>query len=109
MTIISESEQEIIPTETYNDYTEIFKNYELIKQNNTSEPKLTLYEKTKIIGLRAQQLANGANPLINVDAHISSVIEIAELELVQKKIPFLIKRKIGNKFEYWKIEDLQVN
>ena len=34
---------------------------------------------------------------------------IAERELLEKKIPFIIKRPISNnKFEYWKLEDLEI-
>ena len=36
-------------------------------------------------------------------------IEIAEEELRQKKIPFMIKRTVGGHVEYWKIEDLEVD
>ena len=60
----------------------------------------------QVIGLRAQQLSLGCTPLIKVDAHIDNVIDIAEEEFKQKKIPFLIRRKIGNNYEYWKLEDL---
>ena len=64
------------------------------------------YEKTYIIGVRAQQLSNGCPSLINVPKHITSTIAIAEEELQQRKIPFIIERKVGNKTEYWKIEDM---
>ena len=34
---------------------------------------------------------------------------IAQLELSQKKIPFIIKRPISNgSFEYWNIKDLEI-
>ena len=33
-----------------------------------------------------------------------TVIEIATEELRQKKVPFIIKRPIGSKFEYWKLK-----
>ena len=104
--ITSESEIETIVTESYNDYSDVLKNYNVIKHNNKSSPVITIYEKTKIIGLRSQQLSLGCKPLIKVDPHIDNVIEIAEEEFKQKKIPFLIRRKIGNSYEYWKLEDL---
>ena len=109
MSNLSESEFDaVIPTEEYNDYSDVFKNYDNLKLLNTTNPVLNKNEKTKVVGLRAQQLAMGAKPLIKPDIHTQSVIEIAEQELIQKKIPFMIKRRVGNKFEYWKIEDLNV-
>jgi len=74
---------------------------------NISDPKLTKYERTKIIGIRAQQIAQGAKPRVKVPSYITDTIEIAELELTNRKIPFLIKRDLpSGKTEYWKIEDM---
>ena len=109
MSNLSESDfDNIIQKDEYNDYTEVLKNYDTLKLNNSTKPILNKYEKTKIIGVRAQQIALGATPLITPDSHTQDVIEIAEQELIQKKIPFMIKRRVGNKFEYWKIEDLNI-
>ena len=88
------------------DNQEIIMNYDSLKKNNQTKPILSKYEKTSVIGLRAQQLANSAPPLISVPKHVTSTIEIAEMELKQRKIPFIIRRKFGSKYEYWKIEDL---
>ena len=103
----SESEIDIIPVDTYNDTHEVLKNYDTLKKTNKSVPVLSRYEEAKIIGLRAQQLALGAKPCVEPDLHTQSVIEIAEKELQYRKIPFIIKRKIGNEIEYWKIDDIQ--
>ena len=36
-----------------------------------------------------------------------SPLDIAEKELKERKIPFILKRSVGNdKYEYWKLEDL---
>jgi DNA-directed RNA polymerase I, II, and III subunit RPABC2 len=72
-------------------------------------PFITLYEKTKIIGLRANQLSKGARPYIPVPDHVSSVREIARMELEQKRLPFIIKRPLPNgKYEYWRLADLMI-
>lgn len=92
----------------YNNYMDVLKNYEDMKKFNKSSPILTKYERTKVIGIRAQQIAGGAEALIKVPPGIIDVIEIAERELKEKKTPFIIKRKINNDFEYWKIEDLEI-
>ena len=44
-----------------------------------------------INGLKDIDIANGFKPLINVPSHLDDVIEIAKLELQQKKTPFIIK------------------
>ena len=106
MSSTSDSEIDIIDVETYNDAYEVLKNYDVLKKTNKSLPKLSRYEEAKIIGLRAQQLALGAKPCVDPDIHTQSVIEIAEKELEERKIPFIIKRKIGNEIEYWKMEDI---
>ena len=88
------------------DNQEILMNYDKLKKNNKTKPFLSKYEKTSIVGLRAQQIAYGAKPSINVPKHITNTIDIAELELTQRKIPYIIRRKFGDTFEYWKLEDL---
>ena len=49
------------------------------------------------------------NHFIPVDEEVIDGYIIAERELMQKKIPFIIKRPISNdKFEYWRLEDLEI-
>jgi DNA-directed RNA polymerase subunit K/omega len=92
--------------EVYNDNLDILKNYNTLKVNNKTRPIMTKYEKTKVLGLRAQMLASGAKPLVEFPNYITNVIDIAELELKERKIPFILRRKMKNSYEYWKIEDL---
>jgi DNA-directed RNA polymerase subunit K/omega len=71
-------------------------------------PFLTKYEKARIIGQRAKQIESGAMPLVKVSENIIDGHIIAELELQQKRIPFIIKRPIpGGGCEYWNIKDLE--
>jgi len=68
---------------------------------------ITKYEKTKLIGIRAQQLASGANPYVEVPKHITDVEKIAELEYELKRIPLIIQRNMpNNTTEYWKLDEL---
>ena len=96
----------VIEESTFNDAFEILENYEIMKKTNISKPILSKYEKTKVLGIRAEQIRHGAKPLISVPNHITDELDIAEEELKQRKTPFIIERKIGNKSEYWKLEDL---
>ena len=101
---ISENEYKssLISIEEFNTF---YKEYK--KEIKTSKI-LNKYEKTKILSERAEQLYEGAIPLIpNADKY-NNVLEIAEEELKEKKIPFIIKRMVNNKFEYIKIEDLVI-
>jgi DNA-directed RNA polymerase subunit K/omega len=94
--------------ETYHSIEDIHKNYEILKKSNISRPVLTRYEKTKIIGLRAEMIARGAQPRVEVPNHVTSTIKIAEMEFNNKKTPFLIRRETSRGFEYWKLDDLVV-
>jgi DNA-directed RNA polymerase subunit K/omega len=72
-------------------------------------PFLTKYEKTRILGQRAKQLNQGAQPLIPVDKKIIDGYLIAQLELQQKALPFIIRRPLpGGKSEYWRLADLEL-
>ena len=71
-------------------------------------PFLTKYEKTRILGQRSKQIESGAKPLVKVPENVIDSYIIAELELREKKIPFVIRRPIpGGACEYWNIRDLE--
>jgi DNA-directed RNA polymerase I, II, and III subunit RPABC2 len=71
-------------------------------------PFLTKYEKTRILGQRSKQIESGAKPLVKVPENVIDSYIIAELELREKKIPFIIRRPIpGGACEYWNIRDLE--
>ena len=90
-----------------NDVLEI--NEILKNQKYDSQAVMTKYEFTKILGLRSQQICEGALPLVEVPDGMTDSTEIALLELQQKKIPFLIKREFSDNYhEYWKVKDLQI-
>ena len=72
-------------------------------------PFLTKYEKARILGQRSKQIECGAQPLVKVPENIIDSYLIAELELSQKKIPFILKRPLPNgSFEYWNVKDLEL-
>lgn len=72
-------------------------------------PFLTKYEKARILGQRAKQIETGAKPLVKLPENIIDSYVIAELELKEKKIPFIIKRPIpSGGFEYWNLKDLEM-
>ena len=69
---------------------------------------MTKYEKARILGQRAKQIETGSRPYVKVPENIVDGYIIAELELKEKKIPFIIRRPIpGGAFEYWNLKDLE--
>uniref|UniRef100_A0A6C0L3W7 DNA-directed RNA polymerase n=1 Tax=viral metagenome TaxID=1070528 RepID=A0A6C0L3W7_9ZZZZ len=83
-------------------------NYEELKKTYITRPVLTKYEMTKIVSERSQQLVNGGVSFLKNPEAYNSPYEISLEELRQKKIPFIVKRPISNRFEYWKLEDLRI-
>jgi DNA-directed RNA polymerase subunit K/omega len=72
-------------------------------------PFLTKYERARVLGQRAKQIETGSKPLVKVPENIIDGYLIAEIELEQKKIPFIIRRPIPNGgSEYWRLSDLQI-
>ena len=82
------------------------------KENKILEKKtfnyLTKYERCFILGIRIQQIMNNSPIFINTDIlDIVNPFNIAYEELLQKRIPFKIKRKLPNgNVEIWDLEDL---
>jgi DNA-directed RNA polymerase I, II, and III subunit RPABC2 len=84
------------------------KNNIIIDDLHRTVPFLTKYEKARILGQRAKQINYGANALIKIPENVIDGYVIAELELQQKKIPFIIRRPIpGGGSEYWNLKDLE--
>jgi DNA-directed RNA polymerase subunit K/omega len=74
-----------------------------------SPPFLTVYERTKIIGFRANQLSKGARPYIPIPEHVTNVSEIARLELKERRLPFIVRRPMPDgSHEYWRLSDLLI-
>lgn len=84
-------------------------NGKIIDPLHRTLPFLTKYEKTHVIGTRAEQIDRGGQPFIDVDPSIISGRVIAMKEFEMKKIPFIIARPLPNgAIEYWNLSDLEV-
>lgn len=89
------------------DYADIMRSYDPSK--NTTKNILSKYEKVKIIGLRAEQLQRGAEPLIDWKGFEFDPRKIAMEELKQRKIPFMIRRTLPNGGkEYYRLADMLI-
>ena len=71
-------------------------------------PILSQFEITALISVRTTQIENGAEPCIEYSIN-DTPKNIAIRELEEKKIPFMIKRKLNNYIEIWKIDELELN
>jgi DNA-directed RNA polymerase I, II, and III subunit RPABC2 len=68
---------------------------------------MTIYEKTRLLGIRTQQIDMGCDPLINASEGFTDSLQIAEQELKQKKLPLIIRRYLPNgDFEDWEVDEM---
>jgi DNA-directed RNA polymerase I, II, and III subunit RPABC2 len=97
-------------------YDEILSMVKVIRDSNgniiddlhRTIPYITKYERARILGQRAKQINSGATPFIKVPENVIDGYVIAELELKEKRIPFIIRRPLPNGgSEYWSLRDLE--
>jgi DNA-directed RNA polymerase I, II, and III subunit RPABC2 len=76
-------------------------------ESKISVPFLTKFEKARILGTRALQISYNA-PLMIDPGNEMDPIKIAQMELDQNKLPFIVVRNLPDgKTEYWKIQELE--
>lgn len=88
-------------------FNELVANYNPL--NNSSKNIMTKYERTAIVGVRMEQLAYGAPSTLSIEQlkKYNNIKDIANEELNQKIIPFMLLRTLPNKSqEYWRISDM---
>jgi DNA-directed RNA polymerase subunit K/omega len=72
-------------------------------------PYLTKYERTRVIGQRAKQINSGSQTFVKIPETVIDGYLIAEAELLQKKLPFIIRRPTpSGGSEYWNLKDLEI-
>ena len=87
------------------DYHDVIRNYD--PERNITRNFMTVYEKVKVVGLRAEQLQRGAKPYVDFSHDHFDPVKIATAELNARKLPFMICRTLPNgEKEYWRLEDL---
>jgi DNA-directed RNA polymerase I, II, and III subunit RPABC2 len=105
------------PETQINNYDEIYnltkvqrnKDNIIVDDLHKTVPILTKFEKTKVLGVRAKQLNNGAKPMITLKSPVIDGYLIALKELEEKKIPVIIRRPLpNNTSEYWNLKDLEI-
>lgn len=76
-------------------------------------PFYSKYEYTTLLGIRAQQFADGAKPLISLEGLQTSdphfIWKLAESEIRQRKLPFIVHRRLPDgTSEYWSATELSI-
>jgi len=80
-----------------------------VDKQHVTYPFLTMYERTKVLSLRASQLAHGSGPFIDVPEYLTDVYEVAKAELEAKRLPYIMKRPLPDgTYEYWRLADLML-
>ena len=104
------------PESAIHNYDEILSMTKVVRDKNgiiiddlhKTIPYLTKYEKARILGQRAKQINSGATVFVKVPEKVIDGYLIAELELQEKRVPFIIRRPMPNGgSEYWSIKDLE--
>ena len=69
---------------------------------------MTKYERARILGTRALQISKNA-PLMVDPGDESDPYRLAEIELSEKKVPFIVRRYLPDgAYEDWKVSELYV-
>ena len=76
----------------------------------TTTPFLTKYEQARVIGARALQISKNAPILVSLNPGEYDPILIAEKELRESKIPFIIRRFLPDgSYEDWSVRELKLS
>jgi len=71
---------------------------------------ITILEKARVLGARAQQLSQGATVNLQSWNGLTDPLEIAELELKQRKIDMKIRRHLPDQsYEIWHVSELELD
>ena len=77
------------------------------KEDYITSSFLTKYEKARILGTRALQLSKNAPPMVVPQPGETDPYKLAERELAERKIPFIVRRYLPDyTYEDWKLSEL---
>ncbi|GMR43083.1 hypothetical protein PMAYCL1PPCAC_13278, partial [Pristionchus mayeri] len=71
-------------------------------------PYMTKYERARVLGTRALQIAMGAPVMVELEGE-TDPLEIARKELKQRRIPIIVRRYLPDgSFEDWAVDQLHI-
>ena len=83
-------------------------NGNVIDELHRTNPWLTKYEYTRVLGQRTKQLNQGVAPNVEVPPNTVDNSIVAKMELDAKRIPFIVRRPMpGGGTEFWRLRDLE--
>lgn len=90
-----------------NNNVETFKASKKVESTQRVTTKyMTKYERARILGTRALQIAMGAPVMVELEGE-TDPLEVARKELKQRKIPIIIRRYLPDgSFEDWAVDEL---
>lgn len=81
---------------SYSDYT---------TKKRKTQPYINKYERAKLLGIRAEQLAKGMKPLVSTHDK-TNIYEIVEAEYRERVLPLFLRRHLpDNTYEDWRLTD----
>jgi len=79
------------------------------KADRTTDPQMTHYERVRVLGIRAKQIAMDSEVMAKYEGNLGAV-ELAKYELNYKTTPLIIKRSLpDNTYELWKVSELNID
>uniref|UniRef100_A0A0K0DCT2 RPB6 homolog n=1 Tax=Angiostrongylus cantonensis TaxID=6313 RepID=A0A0K0DCT2_ANGCA len=76
--------------------------------DRVTTPFMTKYERARVLGTRALQIAMGAPVMVELEGE-TDPLEIARKELKHRRIPIIIRRYLPDgSFEDWSVDQLHV-
>ncbi|CAJ0574343.1 unnamed protein product, partial [Mesorhabditis spiculigera] len=76
--------------------------------DRVTTPFMTKYERARILGTRALQIAMGAPVMVEIESE-TDPLEIARKELKARKVPIIVRRYLPDgSFEDWSVDQLSI-
>lgn len=85
------------------------KELSIAKEDRTTTPYMTKYERARVLGTRALQISLNAPVLVDIEGE-TDPLQIAMKELSQRKIPLVVRRYLPDgSFEDWGCDELIID
>ena len=110
MDIVDEEDQDAAENEMRDETSGVRRGIKRVPDHERITTKfMTKYERARILGSRALQISKNA-PLMVDPAGESDPYKLAEMELSEKKIPFIIRRYLPDgSYEDWRVAELYID
>ena len=83
------------------------KKFRVPDKERITSPFITKYERARVLGTRALQISKNAPLMITPNPGESEPYKLAERELAERKVPFIIRRYLPDgSYEDWKLNEL---